>query len=84
MIAQKRGGSGKKSRGTLEQVLLNGVAGCGGSRGDAELAVDRGQVPVDGAWTDDQLLGHLRVGEALGDETEHVDLAFGQASGIDR
>jgi hypothetical protein len=28
-IAQKRGGSSKKSRGTLEQVLLNGVAGGG-------------------------------------------------------
>ena len=62
--------------------MLNGIASRGGSRGDAELAVDRGQVPVDSARTDDEVFGDLGVGETLGHETEHFDLAGGQASGI--
>ena len=69
MIAQKRGGRSKKSRGTLEQVLLNGVAGGSRSRGDAELAVNGGQVEVDGASADDEVFGNLGVGEALSYET---------------
>ena len=73
----------KKSNSGLDQVVLNGVAGGGGSRGDAELAVNGGQVPVDGAGTDDELFGYLSIGEPLGHETEHFHLTRGQASRID-
>ena len=71
-----------KEHGVLAQMMLDGVAGRRGSRGDPELAVDRGQVPVDGARTDDQLFGDLGVGEPLGDETQHFDFTCGQARGI--
>ena len=74
----------KKSRETLEQVLLNGVAGGGTARGDAELVVDGGEMPVDGARSDAEVLGDLGVGEALSNKTEHFDLAFGHANGIGR
>jgi hypothetical protein len=39
---------------------------------------------VNGARTDDQLLGHLGIGEPLGHETEHLYFAGGQASWIGR
>lgn len=45
-------------------MLLDSKAG-GGSRGDAELAVDGGEVLVDGAQADDQLLGHLSISQPL-------------------
>jgi len=45
-------------------VLLDGEAGGGTKRGDLELAVDRGQVVVDGAEADDQLFGDLDVGQS--------------------
>ncbi len=65
-------------------MLLNGVAGGGGSRGDAELAVNGGQVPVDGAWTDDELLGYLGIGEPLGHQAQYLDLAGRQSCWIGR
>ena len=45
-----------------DQVMLDSVASNGAARGNLELAVDRGQVPVDGARTDDELFGYLCVG----------------------
>lgn len=50
--------------------MLNGVAG-GGSRGDAELVVNGGQMPVDGAGTDDELFGDVGI-----DVPEQTLLAF--------
>ncbi len=47
--------------------MLNSKASGGTSRGDSELAVDRGQVPVDGAGTDNELFGDLSVGESRGE-----------------
>jgi hypothetical protein len=49
-----------------------------------ELAINRGQVLVDGAWADDKLFGDLGIGQPLSDETEHFDLTGGQARGIGR
>jgi len=63
-------------------VLLNRIAGGGTARGDAELAVDGGQVEVDGARADDELLSHLGVGEPLGHEPKHFDLTGGQVGRI--
>ena len=56
-------------RGTapLEQVVLVRKAGGSGSRGDAQFAVQRSDMPVDGARTDDQVFGNPRIGEALGE-----------------
>jgi len=44
-------------------VLLDGEAGGGTKRGDPELAVDRGQVVVDGVEVDDQLFSDQDVGQ---------------------
>ena len=52
----------------LEQVALQGRAGGGGARGDAELAVDGRDVVVDGARADHQLCSDLRIAPALGEQ----------------
>src|SRR5258707_4769336 len=59
----------------LDQVLLERRARGGRTGGDPELAIDRGQVPVDGATSDDQLLGDLCVVEDLVQHEYHVQLA---------
>ena len=43
------------------------------------LAVDCGQVPVDRPGTDDELLGHLRIGQSLGYEAQYLRLSLGQS-----
>ena len=60
--------------------MLDGEAGGGAARANAELAVDRGQVGADRARAEHELLGHLGVGEALGHQAQHRDLAGGQAA----
>ncbi len=57
----------------LHRPTRGGVA-----RADMELAGDRGTLSVDGARTDDELLADLSIGEALGKETQHLALAYGQ------
>lgn len=56
------------------QFVFDGIAGSGTARGDTDFAVDSGQVPVDGATTDDQLLSHLGIGQALGHQAQHLHL----------
>ena len=43
------------------------VSGCV-TGGDANFAVNRGQVSVNGARADDQFLGYLGIGESLGNQ----------------
>src|SRR5262245_5234178 len=62
-----------------DQLMVDRVPDRGRPRGDAELAVDRAQVRVDRPRADDQPLGDLRVGQPLGDQAQHLDLAPGQA-----
>jgi hypothetical protein len=50
----------------LGQVMLESVACGSAARGHAELTVDRGQVPVDGARANDELLSNLGIGDPLG------------------
>ena len=51
--------------GGLDQVLVERIA-CGSTtRGDLDFPIDRLQVGVDRAWTDDELLGNLGVGQSL-------------------
>jgi hypothetical protein len=46
-------GSYRKTFASLHQSMFDGVAGSGTARGDPDLAVDRGQVPIDRAMTND-------------------------------
>jgi len=62
--------------------MINGEARRRGTRGDLQLAVDRAQVRVDGVRTEGQPVGHLCIGEPLGDQAQHLDLARGQAGRI--
>jgi len=63
---ESRAEGSKQRWGTSHQELLDGVASRRGTRRNLNLAIDRGQVPVDGARTDDKLLGYLGIGEPLG------------------
>ena len=45
--------------------------------GEPELVQDAGDVDVDGALGDDQLLGHLAVGQPAGDQGGDLALASG-------
>jgi len=65
----------------LDEILLDGVPGCGAPRSDAQLRIDRPKVGVDSAGADAELLGELPVGPAAGDEPKDLDLARGQAVG---
>lgn len=65
------------------QFVLNRVAGGSAARGDPDLAVDRGQVPVDGARSD-ELFCDMGIGESLGHQAQHLDLSDGQSCRISR
>ncbi len=65
-------------------MVLHGVA-CGGTAGgDPDLAINRGQVRVDGAGTNDQLLGYLLIRQPLGHQLQNLHLACREACGIGR
>src|SRR4051794_39398778 len=51
------------------------------ARGDAQLHERVAQVPLDGLHGDEERLGDLAVGEALGRELSHAALARGQGRG---
>ena len=68
----------------LDQVVVHRVAGSRSTRGDLELAVDRGQVRIHRSGTDDELLSDLSVSESLRHESQHLDFAGGQAVGKGR
>ena len=61
MLADLSQGSGYS-----DEALLERIPGGGSSGGDLDLAVDRGEVMVDSTRADDQLLGNLCIGPALG------------------
>ena len=63
-------------------MVLHGIPCSGGSRGDANLAKDRGEVGVDGAGADHQLLRNLLVGQPLRHQAQHPDFTDGQSIGI--
>ena len=55
------------------QPVLDRETGRGGARRDIELGVDGGQVGVDGAAGNRELVGNLGVGHALQTRLETVD-----------
>lgn len=62
----------------LEHVVLYGSAGGGGTRRDAQLAVEGGRMAVDSAWTDDEMLGNLGISPTLSEQAQHLHLTCGQ------
>ena len=52
----------------VQETVLQGDAGSGCTCGDVELAVNRAEVVLHRAHAQVQALGHLRSGEALGDQ----------------
>ena len=67
--------------GLLEQVVLGGKVSGGDSRGDAKLAIERGDMMVDGTGTDHKVLGDLRVSPALSEQAQDLHLPHCQAIG---
>ena len=62
--------------------MLNNVSRSRTPRSDLDLAIDRGQVAVDGARANDKVLGNLGIEPAQCHETQHFDLADAQLVGI--
>ena len=54
--------------------MFDGIARGAGSRGDPDLAVNRSQVGIDSAGTDDQAFGYLLISQALCHDSQHLDL----------
>src|SRR5439155_24496626 len=79
------GGCGAEGdMGRLDEVVLDREARGRVARGHVQLAVDRGQVVVDRARADHEPLGDLGIGEPLSEETQHLNLALGQAGRVSR
>jgi hypothetical protein len=78
----RQGISQKQTNDQLHKVVLNGIARGSTARGDADLAIDRGQVGVDRARTDHELFGHLGVGQSLGHQAQHLHFSGGQSCWI--
>ena len=64
------------------QSLVYGKAGGGRAGVDAELVVDRCQVRVDSTGTDDEPVGYLGIGQALGYQLQHFNFTCSQPSWI--
>src|SRR5260370_5303800 len=65
-----------------DQFVLEGRASCGGSRGDAELTVNRTQMRISCARTDNEPFSDLEGSQSLRHEAQYFDFAIGKAEGI--
>ena len=65
-----------------DQFVLDGRTSCGGSRGDAELTVNRTQMRISCARTDNEPFSDLEGRQSLRHEAQYFDFASGQAEGI--
>ncbi len=65
----------------LQQLVFYGIASRSTARGDPQLAVDRAHMRIDSDQADDEPLGHLRAGQALGEQAQHVHLTRRQVVG---
>lgn len=61
-VARSERTMARRADAASEQMLLDGEARSGAARGNANFAVDDGQMPTDRARADHQLRGHLRGG----------------------
>lgn len=64
--------------------MLKGKEGRPGARRDANFVVDVLDVMAYGLGRDLQPVRHLPIGEARGNEAQHLDLAIAQSGGPDR
>ncbi len=67
--------------GELPYFRWSGAGGVGGRltpSAQAELGEDVADVVFDRLATDEQAIGDLRIGQAVAEQVEHLDLAFGQ------
>ena len=69
---------------TAGKPVLERVTGRRAAGTHVDLAVDRAQVCMNGADADDQAFRNFRVGETVGDEREHLELAGRQILGCVR
>ena len=58
----------------LDELVFNRVACCGTAGGDIDLVVDGAKMPLHGAWAEDELVGDLCIGQALGNAPQYFDL----------
>src|SRR5260370_6458870 len=59
-------------------MLFACIAHGGGARGDVKFAVERDQVVINGARTDDETCGDLGIAQALGQQAQHIEFSPGQ------
>jgi hypothetical protein len=62
--------------------VIGGEAGRLGARVQTQLAVDRAKVPIDGAGTEEELLGHLGVGQPGCDQAQDSGLPGAEPGGV--
>src|SRR4051812_39987407 len=62
-----------------DEIVLVGVSGRRGARGDVELDEDIADVAVDGLLAEHEFAGDRLVGLAGGDEAQHLQLARRQS-----
>ncbi len=62
----------------LEELVFEGKEGGSMARGNTQFAIDGAQMRIDGAWADDQGVSHLRIGQPLCDQAQHLLLPLGQ------
>src|SRR6266699_2521092 len=65
-----------------DEFVLDGRTSCGGSRGDAELTVNRTQMRISCARTDNEPFSDLEGSQSLRHEAQYFDFATGKAEGI--
>lgn len=62
-----------KARHTVDhQVMFKSIAHGSATRGDCNLAIDRGQVRVDRPRADHELFGYLLVRQSLGYQAQYL------------
>lgn len=63
--------------GFSSQVVFDGIARGGTARRNAEFAIDRVEVGMDGTMANHQLFGYLNICQPLRHSAQNFDLAFG-------
>ena len=79
----ERGGThGEEGMQWSEQFVLDGVTGCGGSRADIKLTVNRTQMRISCTRTDNEPFSDLEGSQSLRHEAQYFDFASGKVEGI--
>ncbi len=65
-----------------DKLMVERAAGGGAARGDAQFAVDGGEVRADGAATDDELRRDLRIGQPHSEEAQDISFTRRERIGI--